>query len=276
MIKKILQNLYRISGLRSPLVYITAEVRTTSPSGLLNGKKVVVTGGTKGLGLAIAKRFVAEGAKVVITGRNKQKTEQIASSIGAIGIPLNLTSDTSFHEFVNDVKSKLEKIDILVNNAGVSLHEKSFYDVTPESYDIQFGTNLRGPFFLTQEIVKVMKDSASGGNVLFISSETGTTADIRPYGLSKASLNSLIKGLGALLVQDNIRVNGISPGIIATEMTNRKITDNLFSSHNTIGRVYLPEEIVEVAIFLVSEKSSTISGQIIECNNARTVNPRWK
>ena len=113
------------------------------------------------------------------------------------------------------------------------------------------------------------------GKVLFISSETGDTVDFRPYGLTKAAINSLVQGLAHLYSQYNIAVNAISPGVTATAMTGIN-PDNLQYSYNPNGRAYLPEEIAEVATYLLSDASNSISGQIITCNNAKTVNARWK
>ena len=162
-----------------------------------------------------------------------------------------------------------------MNNAGISMHEPSFFDVTPEGFDSQIGTNLRGAFFLTQQFLKSVIDRGVTGNVLFISSETGDTVDLRPYGLSKTALNSLVQGLAHAYAAKGIRVNAVAPGVTATELTGVS-QDNLYYRDSTINRAYLPEEIAEVACFLLSDLSGCISGQIITCNNAKTVNARWK
>ena len=114
------------------------------------------------------------------------------------------------------------------------------------------------------------------GNVLFISSEAGETADVRPYGLTKAAVNSLAQGLAYAYASDGIRINIISPGVTATAMTGFNSDEDLFSNTSPAGRVYLPLEIAELATFLLSDVSSSISGQILTCNNARKVNARWK
>ena len=108
------------------------------------------------------------------------------------------------------------------------------------------------------------------------SSETGETVDIRPYGFTKAAINSMVQGLACLFIKDGIRVNAVAPGITASDMTGLKADGNLFLECNAINRVYLPEEVAETACFLLSDASGCISGQVIICNNGRTINSRWK
>lgn len=252
-----------------------AQVSCLNPDRRLDGKRIVVTGGTGGIGQAMAKRFVAEGAKVLITGRNEDKLKQISSELGCEMLPLDVTCTEDFDAFVSHANGKLGGIDCLVNNAGISLHE-SFLTVTPEGFDQQVATNLKGPFFLSQKVLAYMERNQVKGQVLFVSSETGETADIRPYGLTKAAVNSLVQGLAYLYAKQGIRVNAIAPGVTASAMTGFNADENLNCSYNVGGRAYLPEEMAEVAAFLLSDASGCISGQIITCNNGNTVNARWK
>lgn len=239
-------------------------------------KKIIVTGGGKGLGAAMAKKFVAEGASVLISGRNEQTLRSTADKIGCKYLTLDIQDTTELDNFISEADRILEGVDCLVNNAGISLHEPTFFDVTPETFDAQIATNLRGGFFLTQSFTKLLLREKRKGNVLFISSETGETVDIRPYGFTKAAINSMVQGLACLFVKDNIRVNAVAPGITASDMTGIKSDGNLFLSINATERVYLPEEVAETACFLLSDASGCVSGQIILCNNGRTINPRWK
>lgn len=253
---------------------LRADIHLNSPSDCLAGKRVVVTGGTGGIGEAIASRCVAEGAKVLITGRNQEKLSAISDKLNCEALPLDVTRVETFDGFLNQAISMLGGIDCLVNNAGISLHEE-FMTVTPEGFDRQVGTNLRGPFFLSQRVLKYMADNGIKGNILFVSSETGETADIRPYGLTKAAINSLVQGLAYLYAPHGIRVNAIAPGVTATGMTGVR-EENLYYPANPNGRAYLPDEMAEVAAFLLSDVSGCISGQIITCNNGKTINARWK
>ena len=267
--------LHRIKNILVPAKVIHAHVMTSQGGELLMGKRIVVTGGTGGIGKALGKRFIQEGAKVLITGRNPETLTQAAKDLGCEALVLDVTQVNTFDEFVSQAVTKLGGIDCLVNNAGVSLHE-TFQGVTPEGFDQQIATNFRGPFFLTQKVLAHMEQNDIKGQILFISSETGETADIRPYGLTKAAVNSLVQGLAYLYVKKGIRVNAIAPGVTASAMSGFSADENLSCAFNPIGRIYLPEEIAEVAAFLLSDVSNCISGQIITCNNGKTINARWK
>lgn len=265
---------YVLNG--TPIQNITADISYLQPNGRLSGKKIIVTGGGKGLGAAMATKFVSEGALVLISGRNEETLKEKAEQIGCQYLTLDVQKTDSLDKFIHDADRILGGVDCLVNNAGISLHEATFFDVTPETFDAQMATNLRGGFFLTQSFTKLLLHEKRKGNVLFVSSETGETVDIRPYGFTKAAINSMVQGLACLFVKDGIRVNAVAPGITASDMTGLKADGNLFLECNAINRVYLPEEVAETACFLLSDASGCISGQVIVCNNGRTINSRWK
>lgn len=259
-----------------PVKNITANIVYLQPDGRLSGKKIIVTGGGKGLGAAMAAKFVAEGASVLISGRNEKILKETAGRIGCKCLTLDVQDTSALDKFISDADSMLEGADCLVNNAGISLHEPTFFDVTPETFDAQIATNLRGGFFLTQSFTRLLLKEKRKGNVLFVSSETGETVDIRPYGFTKAAVNSMVQGLACLFIDKGIRVNAVAPGITASDMTGFKADGNLFLAGNATERVYLPEEVAETACFLLSDASGCISGQVIVCNNGKTINPRWK
>lgn len=265
---------YILNGV--PVKNITANISYLQPDGRLSGRKIIVTGGGKGLGAAMATKFVSEGALVLISGRNENTLRSTADRIGCKYLTLDMQNTAELDDFIGEADRILGGVDSLVNNAGISLHEPTFFDVTPETFDAQIATNLRGGFFLTQSFTRLLLREKRKGNVLFVSSETGETVDIRPYGFTKAAVNSMVKGLACLFVKDGIRVNAIAPGITATDMTGLKAGGNLYLECNATERVYLPEEVAETACFLLSDVSGCISGQIILCNNGRTINPRWK
>ena len=257
-------------------VKVTANISYLNPNGRLKGKRIVVTGGSRGIGKAIAHRLIDEGAKVIITGRNKESLKKCSVELGCKYMFLDMLDISSFDSFIENAESELGGLDCLVNNAGVSLHENTFFDVTEETFDVQVNTNFKGPLFLTQAFLKKLRSNNCLGNVLFISSETGITMDIRPYGYTKAAINSMVQGLAYVLAKDNIRINAIAPGITATEMTGFSAEENLYCQSNMNDRVYLPEEVAETACFLLSDVSGCISGQIIACNNGRSINSRLK
>lgn len=263
---------YMLHGVRP--IDVRADIHYLAPGKSLEGKRIIVTGGGRGLGFAMARKFVNEGAKVLIAGRNEEMLKKSASELGCEWLRLDMQEFDSFDTFVKDAVQKLGEVNCLVNNAGISLHEPTFFDVTKESFDAQLKTNLEGPFFLAQAVAAYMKGNGIKGNILFMSSETGDVADIRPYGLIKASINSLVRGLAHLFVKDDIRVNAVAPGVTASDMTGLSADGNLSLPYNANGRVFLPEEVAECAAFLLSDASGCVTGQILTCNSGTTINSR--
>lgn len=260
----------------TPIVNITAGITYTNSSEILKGKRIIITGGSRGLGLAMAKKCIEEGAIVLITGRNEDSLKKISKELGCKYSVLDIRETKNFNAFIEQAQNELGAIDGLINNAGISLHEATFFDVNTNTFDDQIATNLRGPYFLTQSYINYLLKHKLKGNILFISSEAGETVDYRPYGYTKAATNSIVKGLANLFRKEGIRINAIAPGVTVTDMTGVASNGNLYAGDYGEGRYYLPQEIAEVASFLLSDTSGCISGQIITCNNAQTVNPRWK
>lgn len=255
---------------------IFANISYIQANNLLAGKKIIITGGGRGLGYAMAKKFISEGAEVLIAGRNEDTLRHSAEMLKCNYLKLDVSNHKEFKSFIDQADEIMGGINVLVNNAGISLHEKTFFDVTPETFDMQVDTNLKGAFFISQEFVKYVKQKDIPANILFISSETGDTMDFRPYGFTKVAVNSMVQGLAYLFRKEHIRVNAIAPGVTASEMTGFTAEGNLYAGDYATGRVYLPEEVAETACYLISDASACISGQIITCNNAQTINARWK
>jgi 3-oxoacyl-[acyl-carrier protein] reductase len=180
---------------KKPIVKIT--VTQKAPEQVFSKKVYLVTGGGSGIGFEITKKLIKNGAKVIITGRNEEKLKNAAKTLGANCTykTLDMSNIKCFSAFIDDIFTEYGRIDGLVNNAGVSLHEWDFLKVTPEGFEEQFLTNLKGSFFLTQNYVKKTLETKNPGNVIFISSERGSMAECIPYGLTKASINSLVQGL---------------------------------------------------------------------------------
>ena len=255
---------------------VYAQITCIEPSMKLKGKKIIVTGGGSGLGYAMAKRFVEEGAVVLISGRNMETLSKSAAEIGCQYLQLDIQDTSAYDTFLEKADEILGGINCLVNNAGISLHEKNFFDVTEDTFRQQVDTNLIGTFFLTQHFAKYLLKKQTGGNILVISSETGTTSDIRPYGYTKAALNSMVEGAAYMFAKQGIRINAIAPGITASKMTGKDSNGDISSKKEMLGRVYLPEEVAEIASFLLSDASSCLTGQILVCNNGKTINARVK
>lgn len=267
---------YIIKGV--PNVTVTAGIHYIAPSAKLKGKRVIVTGGGRGLGYAMAKKFKDEGADVLIAGRDVEALRQSAGRIGCKCLQLDVQDASAFGKFMDEADNMLGGVNCLVNNAGVSLHEKGFLEVSPMQFDTQFDTNLKGAFFLTQAFIKKCKESNVEGmkNILFTSSETSMTVDERPYGLTKAALNSLVQGLAYRYVNDGFRINAVAPGITVSDMVGKKDDGDLTCPCNVTGRYYRPEEVAEIACFLLSDASNCLNGQILVCNEGKTINARWK
>ena len=250
-----------------PKNVLRADIHLLEPNQRLTGKKIIITGGGHGIGFAMAKKFKSEGADVLITGRNEEVLIKSAKELGCAYMVLDITNTREFDSFIKLADQKLGGVNVLVNNAGVSLHEGNILNVTEETFDTQINTNLRGGYFLSKHFIKFINENQrNDGNILFLSSERGQYADDIPYGLTKAAINSLTKGLAMFLRRDNIRVNAVAPGITATSMTGYT-KDNLYMQNYSTGRCYLPEEIAEVACFLISDAAGCLSGQVLYCDN---------
>jgi NAD(P)-dependent dehydrogenase (short-subunit alcohol dehydrogenase family) len=260
-----------------PTVNVSAQLTQVLSENILKGKKIIITGGTRGLGYSMAKSFLSKGADVLITGRDDNVLKQTADELGCKFQRLNLQEVDSFDSFLKVADKKLGGINCLVNNAGISMHEPSFFDVTIDSFNDQINTNLRGPFFLTQVFIKYLLTKENhNGKVLFMSSETGLMPDERPYGLTKAAINSLVGGLAYRFASSGIRINGIAPGVVATDMTGIHTSDNLYLANKVTHRAFLPDEIAEVSCYFLSDSSDIINGQVIVCNEGNSINARIK
>lgn len=255
-----------------PVVKITAEIKVNTTGKSLRGKNILITGGAHGIGYSIAKKCIDEGAVVLICGRNVERLHQAQKALGGeIScriIPFDISEVEREEEFINDCYRLMDnRIDCLVNNAGVSLHEKDFRHVTIEGFERQFKTNYRGTYFLTKYYLEqqIKRNNIQRTNVLFISSERGSFHTDIPYGLTKAVVNSLVGGLNNRLAAEGLRVNALAPGVTVSEMTGRS-SDDLFYNGSPCGRVFLPEEMAEVAAFLLSDFSKCISGEVVHCD----------
>lgn len=256
---------------------ITAAITYLAPNERLKGKRIIITGGGRGLGYAMAKKFISEGANVLIAGRDEQTLIEKSKELNCKYLILDVQKTEYFSEFIANAAELMSGIDCIVNNAGISLHEGNIRNVSREQFDAQIETNLRGAYFLSQKYIEYFEQAGlTNGNILFTSSERGSFVDDLPYGLTKTAINSLIQGLAYRVIKKGIRVNGVAPGVTTSDMTGFKANENLYVPWNANERVYLPEEVAEVACFLLSDASKCISGQIIVCNESKSVNAHWK
>ncbi len=242
----------------------------------LKNRIAIVTGASRGIGLAIAEEFVTQGAAVVIVDVIDGSVE--AKRIGATFIPCDVSKSSDIAACVNATVKLHGAVDILVNNAGVSV-VKDFLDVTEEDYDRVLGINLKGSFMMLQacarEMVKQVQAGRAPGAVVNISSVNDTLAipTIAPYTVSKGGVKQLTMVAALSLAPHGIRVNAIGPGSIMTDMLKGVLTDkaaqNRIMSRTPLGRIGQPSEIAHVAAFLASDEASYVSGQVIYADGAR-------
>lgn len=250
-----------------PQKNIRVNVVKVAKGDILNKRNILITGGGSGIGLAIAKYCAEEGANVIIIGRNEEKLRDAASNIsGCKFLSFDLNKIDQIPELLTNAERILgHNIDSLVLNAGISLHEENIKYASREGYEKQFTTNLESSYFLAKTFIENQKVN-SKINLLFISSERGFQCDDVPYGLTKCAINSLTRGLSRRFYKEGVRVNAIAPGITTSNMTGINNEDNLALDRVASERVFLADEVAEVALFLLSDASMCISGEVIACD----------
>lgn len=252
-----------------PVMKVPANISISSANQRLEGQKILVTGGSKGIGYHLAKRFVLEGAEVVIVGRDEVTLQQSAKAIGCQWQKHDLTDIIHLPNLVEEVSIQLGGLTGLVNNAGICNLDNGFLNVTEKSYDDQFQLNVKSPFFLTQAFVRyVTERHVPSSSVVFITSERGLYPDDRPYGMTKAAIASIVTGIARQFALQGVHCNGIAPGVTADTLSHPEMTDDLYLKGAVGKRFMMPDEIAELAVFLMSDASKGVSGEIIPCNQA--------
>ena len=244
----------------------------------LEGKVAVVTGAARGIGAACARRFAAEGAAVVIGDILEEQGEATAQSIREAGgtaafVACDTGDGPQARALIAETVSRYGRIDVLVNNAGI-FTIADFLDVTEEDFDRVLRVNLRGYFLVGQAAARVMADAGSG-SIINMSSVNAVMAieSIAAYVVSKGGVNQLTSVMALALAPRGVRVNAIGPGTILTEMAGAMMTDEVarrrILSRTPMGRVGQPEEIAGIAVFLASDDSSYVTGQVIYADGGR-------
>ncbi|CUS16841.1 SDR family NAD(P)-dependent oxidoreductase [Lactobacillus delbrueckii] len=280
-LKRAIRKVAKFIVASQPTKMVKVEVSQISYGGIMENKTAVITGGGSGLGLAIAKKLVSEGAKVVISGRNEKKLKNACKNMGekAQYIVFDVCEVDKATDFIVECEQKLgTKIDFLVSNAGLSLHENIFTNVTVDGFDRQFNTNYRGNYFLCKAFLeKKLEEENPLGELLVITSESADQAYDIPYGMTKAGLNSMIRAMSRRVYKSGIRVNGIAPGVTQSDMTKEyaDVSDGNMYRDCASDRVFKPEEVAEVACFILSDAAKCISGEIIHTNGGNHIKAFW-
>lgn len=236
----------------------------------LNGKVAIVTGGTKGIGYAIAMVLAHAGAKVVISSRHQDECDKVAEEIRslggrAIGMRCDVSDLQQIKHLMSETMEQFGCINILVNNAGVAV-TKSIIDTTEEDYDKVFDTNLKSLYFTSAEAVKYMIEAGCEGRIIHIASIGGLkgTKNIATYSASKAAVLNLTKTMALEWARYGITVNAICPGYVKTAINEKEFEDEKFLQYTLKQipqrRLGTADEVAAIALFLASDYSGMMTG----------------
>ncbi|SEQ45704.1 glucose 1-dehydrogenase/3-oxoacyl-[acyl-carrier protein] reductase [Virgibacillus subterraneus] len=247
----------------------------------LAGKTALITGGSLGIGRAVALCFAQEGAKVAISGRGKEALEETASIIRskggeALSIVADVQSKSEIDRMVDYVLKSWGRIDILINNAGIC-HSKPVLDITEEEWDQHLDINLKGTFLSSQRVAREWVKRGEGGNIVNMSSVNGIQAEDNQahYNTSKGGINLLTMSMALELAEKDIRVNALCPGFIETRLTrpaiqNRPVIKEYLKTI-PMKRVGLPEDIAGAALFMASDDSRYMTGHCLVVDGGQVI-----
>lgn len=244
---------------------------------MLEGKVAIVTGGTRGIGFEIVRKYLANGAKVVLFGSRQETVDKALAKLAeenpaweVDGMCPKLTDAAEVEKAVTAVKEKFGKIDILVNNAGIS-QSTPLYNYTAEEFDKCIDLNVRALFYAILPTAKIMKEQG-GGCILNTSSMvsiSGQPAGVG-YPTSKFAVNGMTISLARELAKDKIRVNAVAPGVTRTDMVAAlppAVVERI-SSQIPLGRPGEPEEVANAFLYLASDLASYVTGEILSVDGA--------
>lgn len=244
---------------------------------MLEGKVAVVTGGTRGIGFAVVKKFLDHGAKVALFGSRQETVDKAIGKLKeenpdypVIGLCPNLSDYSEVEKAFAEVKEQFERIDILANNAGISARE-SLYEYKPEDFDKIMNLNVKAVFHCSKAVAPIMKEQG-GGAIINTSSMVSIYAQAAGcgYPASKYAVNGLTKSLARELGRDQIRVNAVAPGVTRTDMLAalpKEMVERV-SAPIPLGRVGEPEEVADAFVFLASDMASYVTGTVLSVDGA--------
>ncbi|MBQ8317528.1 MAG: SDR family oxidoreductase [Lachnospiraceae bacterium] len=244
---------------------------------LLENKVAFISGGSGGIGMAIAEEFLKSGCKVILGGTNKNKLENCKKILKTYGnsnietVIFNLETIDDISICIRNISNIYGRIDIFVNCVGVHTENIDFWNISESEYDRVLKINLKGPYFTSIAMAKYMKDNNIKGNILLVSSSRGYEPAWSPYGISKWAINGMIPGLAKQVIKYGIIVNGIAPGPTATTLVGVEEGDDIYTNDTSINRYAMPEEIAAFARLLVSDTGNIIPGEIIKVSCGRGI-----
>lgn len=248
--------------------------RMDSTVALLNGQTAVITGGAQGLGFAIAQRFVAEGARVVLGDLNLEATEDAAQRLGsdvAVAVRTDVTSSAEIDALVGVAVERFGGLDIMVNNAGIT-RDATMRKMTEDDFDQVISVHLKGTWNGLRAAAAIMREQKRGAivNMSSISGKVGMIGQTN-YSAAKAGIVGMTKAASKELAYLGVRVNAIQPGLIRSAMTEampQRIWDSKVAEV-PLGRAGEPDEVANVALFLASDLSSYMTGTVLEVTGGR-------
>ena len=257
-----------------------------------NGRVVVITGSSRGIGKSIAAEFASAGYSVVINARSEQEIDQAVEEISKyskdgrkiVSLPGDISQESVCISLIEKAVKEFGRIDVLVNNAGIAGESKKIHDIAEKDWDEVIDINLKGAFLCTREAVKNMmrnqkniQGNVNNYSIINISSvhEQTPQPESAPYAASKGGMEMLTKTVALELADKGIRVNGIAPGAIATDM-NKDVLENQEEKEEKkqripVHRIGQPEEIAKVALFLASSDASYITGTTVYVDGGLTL-----
>jgi len=248
----------------------------------LEGKVSLVTGGSRGIGRAIALALADAGADVAVSSRKLPDLEAVADElqqkgVKSMAVASHIAKGEESRALVDRVKGEWGKIDILVNNAGTNPYYGPLLEVEEWAWDVTMNVNLKGPFLLSQVVAGVMKEQG-GGSIINIASIMGIVpSELGIYSVSKAGIIMLTQVLAREWGQYEIRVNAIAPGVVKTKLSEALWKDPAkgeeAAKSKALGYIGVPEDIAGAALFLASDASSYITGEVIVVDGGEFVGP---